>query len=240
MLSVVRVARRLVKSIKGGLAAAEQPSWPQIEGLLALYRLLDGKEAIPPTRTWAMSPDILLILARLVRDEPISTVLECGCGVSTLIAAHMLRAKGVRGHITSLENDAPYAAKLRQEAARRGLEEFITILDAPLVEKRYPAIAGSFRWYNLAGLTLPTNIDLLVIDGPPGQTNRFARYPAGPELFRMLNANAKIVLDDTKRDDESNIPALWKDDFPHLAWRNLVAEKGAIELWLEHPQVYST
>lgn len=235
MLAAMRLLRRSVRSMKVGLAQAERPLWPQIESLIALYRVLDGKEIIPPTRSWAMSPDILLHLARIVRDEPIVKVLECGCGVSTLVTAQMLRAKGAGGHITSLENDAGYAARLRDELARRGLQAFSTILDAPLIEKSYPTQPGRFHWYDLAGLTLPTNVDLLVVDGPPGHLNRFARYPAGPELFGSLSKRAKIILDDTNRIDEQTTPALWKAEFPHLAWRNLVAEKGAIELWQDHP-----
>jgi hypothetical protein len=45
-------------------------------------------------------------------------------------------------------------------------------------------------------------IDLLLVDGPPGSLGEMARYPALHVLESQLASNAVVILDDADRPDE--------------------------------------
>ena len=71
---------------------------------------------------------------------------------------------------------------------------------------------------------------MLVIDGPPLDTNALARYPAGPRLFPRLAPNGTAFLDDAARPDEAQAVARWREAFPHLIGGNPTCEKGCVRL----------
>src|SRR5699024_5139264 len=53
---------------------------------------------------------------------------------------------------------------------------------------------------------------LLIVDGPPGSTNKHARYPALPVVLEYLHgADIDIVMDDYTRLDEKEIAQRWKE-----------------------------
>jgi hypothetical protein len=75
--------------------------------------------------------------------------------------------------VYSLEHDPISAAETRAMLADHGLDDWATVIDAPLV----PVTLGgeTFRWYDDSGLKGLKAIDMLVIDGPPLDTNALAR-----------------------------------------------------------------
>lgn len=247
MLRVRTVLRRLSRRIDGragGPAASapvaggtgldrwfERTAWPQIEALTSIYRLLDGKPFLPITHHWAASPDFLMILLRHIERHRPRVIVECGSGTSTVAMAAALRALGIEGHIHSIENHPRYAEQTRQNLLQQGLEAYATVVVAPLEERRYRGYKQIFNWYGVEPDGVPDGIDLLVIDGPDGGVNRFARYPAGPELFPKLSRDAHIFLDDAARNDERALIAMWRKSYPDLGARSLVATKGAVEMF---------
>ena len=62
-------------------------AYRQTEAFIQLINLLQFKSAIPSTRSWAASPDLLLLIAETVRKNKPSLVVELGSGVSTLVSA---------------------------------------------------------------------------------------------------------------------------------------------------------
>ena len=58
-------------------------SYRQSEALQQLFTLLKFSAPIPPTRSWAASPDLLLTIADLVRTRKPRLVVELGSGIST-------------------------------------------------------------------------------------------------------------------------------------------------------------
>ena len=205
--------------------------WPQIEALTSLYRLLDGKVDLPPTRRWAASPDFLRHVAEHIRRRAPKTIVECGSGTSTVAMAHLLRAFGQAGHIYSIENHVPTIDAVRAQLQRHDLERFVTLLAVPLVERRYPGFKTIFHWYDLGADTVPAPIDLLIVDGPFSMINEHARYPAGPELFPRLSRDGHVFVDDTARAEELQMLRLWRKLYPDLGIRDLPAEKGCAELF---------
>jgi hypothetical protein len=113
----------------------------------------------------------------------------------------------------------------------RGLESLVTIIVAPLIEKRYEGFEHTFHWYDLGAAQIPNDIDLLFVDGPFGKVNRYARFPAGPELLPKLAPHGHVFIDDAKRNDEAELGRLWRTFYPDLGVRALKVEKGALEMF---------
>ena len=199
--------------------------FPQLQSLLSLERLLDLPKALPATRGWAGSPDFLLSLAEEVLAHAPDTIMECGSGVSTLVAARCAELNG-RGHVYSLEHDPAYAAQTRGLLSKHGLSGRATVIEAPLVE-----CSDGSRWYSAAALPadLP-GIDLLVVDGPPGTIGRLARYPALRQLRDRMNAAFTVLVDDADRDDEREMIRRWRAEDTMLDEVRLTAEKGLVVL----------
>ena len=82
-------------------------SYRQAEALNQLIALLKFTAPIPPTRSWAASPDLLLTLVDLVRRYKPQLVVELGSGVSTLIVA-----KAGAKKVISIDNSDEFAGKL--------------------------------------------------------------------------------------------------------------------------------
>lgn len=204
--------------------------WPQVESLITLYRLIDRQPTLPSTRRWAASPDFILHLFHHIQRHRPRIVVECGGGTSTVAMAYAL-AGNENAHIYCIENHPRFAAELELELKEKGLSGRVTVIVAPLTERRYPDFPTAFHWYDLSAVSLPTEIDMLVVDGPFGMLNEFARYPAGPELLPRLSARAHIFIDDAGRPDEASLGRLWRALYPDLGVRELRAEKGATEMF---------
>lgn len=184
----------------------------QVQILSALHDQLRLPHILPPTGGKAGSPDFLKALADLILTTGPKTVVECGSGLSTVVAARCLQLKGA-GHVFSLEHMAEFAAVTRDELARQNLSEWATIIDAPLIPTE--AAGRKQDWYRLDGLP-EGQIDILVVDGPPARTGKEPRYPAGPKLFPSLAPDGVIVIDDAGRPEERAVIDLWRREFGGL------------------------
>jgi hypothetical protein len=149
----------------------------------------------------------------------------------------MLKTFGHDARIYVIENHEPSIEEIREQLRQRDLERFVTLIAAPLIEKRYDGFKTVFNWYDLSSAAIPSDIDLLIVDGPFSLVNACARYPAGPELLPKLARNAHIFVDDANRADERRIIDLWRKLYPDLAVRKLPAEKGCVELFLPAREV---
>jgi predicted O-methyltransferase YrrM len=199
----------------------------QIQAFISLERRLNLSYALPPLRGWAASPDFLLLLAEYVHISKPEVIVECSSGASTIVLAQSARLNG-RGHVFSFEHDGNYATKSRVELEKQSLSDWATVIDAPLQE--YVFKEKYYNWYAIDSEIQSKKIDMLAIDGPPANVNSFARYPAGPLLFPLLNKNAVVFLDDADRPDEREIVAVWQKEFPTLYLEKHNCEKGAVSL----------
>jgi predicted O-methyltransferase YrrM len=206
---------------------AQARDYRQIESLFSLFAVLRIEHPLPPMRGWAVSPDLAATLVSLILERKPGFVLELGSGVSTLLAAYTLKKVG-SGRILSLEHDEAYAAASAEDLRRHGLEGFASIRHAPL---RPLTLNGqSWLWYDPALLDDVKAIDLALIDGPPGDLQRLARYPALPVLMPRLSPDAEVVMDDYRRRDEREIASRWLREFEEFSGREVDTEKGAIVL----------
>jgi predicted O-methyltransferase YrrM len=190
-------------------------AYRQTEAFIQLTNLLDFKAAIPATRSWAASPDLLLTISEIVKKNKPGLVVELGSGVSTLVAAK----SGAR-KIVSIDNSDEWGAKtvaLLKEHKLRGVDVRI----APL----RPYANGS-DWYEVAAIRDLKNIDLLIIDGPPGSKNPEARYPALQQFKDKLSASAVVIIDDVHRDGERKLAEDFAKALPNHVLTVLDHEKG--------------
>ena len=182
--------------------------------VLALRRLAHTRDAFLPAGaadTWAIGPDGLEFLrAQLCRLAPL-TVLELGCGDSTILMARVLAE--VHGddkvHVVSIEQDARFAAECRDRLAAAGLNAAVAHRDLVM----QPVTQGQTLSYDLdaefvTGLLPTRGPDLLVIDGPSG--GRLVRYPVLPQLQPYLTRETPFLLHDGLRDYELRVAQMWR------------------------------
>lgn len=178
-------------------------------------------EPLPPLAGWALSPSGLVWLTRHVANARPSTVVECGSGTSTVWSAMALRANGM-GHLTALDHNPEFAKRTRDALERHGLNEWATVVDAPLTAVQTPR--GPFDWYDIAHQEFG-EIELLLVDGPPAATGSHARYPALPVFAPHLADGAVIVVDDMVRSDEREAVGFWLAEFDGLTdWGEVVKD----------------
>jgi predicted O-methyltransferase YrrM len=190
-------------------------AYRQTEAFIQLSNLLQFNSPIPSTRSWAASPDLLLLICETVKKNRPSLVVELGSGVSTLVCAK----SGAR-KVISIDNSDEYGAKtgdLLKEHKVRGVE----IRIAPL----RPYANGS-EWYDVSTLKDLKKIDLLIVDGPPGSKNPEARYPALKEFKDKLSAKAIVIIDDVNRDGERKLAEDFAKALPNHTLTILDHEKG--------------
>jgi predicted O-methyltransferase YrrM len=190
-------------------------SYYQMEAYAQLQQLLDFKYSLPATRGWAASPDLLLTIHETVKKTKPTLVVELGSGVSTLVAAK----SGAR-KVVSLDGSKEYAAKTREllkEHKVRGADvRFAALL---------PYVNG-LNWYDVSIIKDLKKIDLLIVDGPPGNNNPESRYPALKEFKDKLSPRAVVILDDVKREGERKLAQDFAASLPNHELVILDHEKG--------------
>jgi predicted O-methyltransferase YrrM len=144
----------------------------------------------------------------LDRDD-MELVVECGSGTSTVWLAYTLEQLG-RGRIVALEHDEHFGGLTHDALARNGLAHRGEVRIAPLED----VLVGeeAYRWYAPATWQDLVEIDLLLVDGPPGHIGRDARYPAFPLLSPALAEEATVILDDVTREAEARIARRWQEE----------------------------
>lgn len=218
----------LQRQLEQGVSEQLHHTYQQIQALIDLNRLLQLPWPLPPLRGWAASPDFLLLLAEHVLRKKPECIVECSSGASTVVLDQCAKLNG-HGHILSLEHDAHYAEKTRKLLIEQELQNWATVIDAPL--KDYEFSGQNYRWYTLSKQIQSKCIDMLVIDGPPSDLNYCARYPAGPLLLTSLNRNGEVFLDDADRLDEQKIIQRWMDELKGFRVQSFNCEKGAVSLF---------
>lgn len=190
-------------------------AYRQTEAFIQLANLLDFKAAIPATRSWAASPDLLLTIAEMIKKTKPGLVVELGSGVSTLVAA-----KAGAKKIVSIDNSSEFGGKtvaLLKEHKVRGVDVRI----APL----RPYANGS-EWYDLESIKDLKKIDLLIVDGPPGSKNPEARYPALQQFKDKLSSSAIVIIDDVNREGERKLAEDFAKALPNHHLTIVDHEKG--------------
>lgn len=189
-----------------------------------LLSLLKPRAPLPEMRGWAISPDLGLLLVNEVLKFKPQYIVECGSGVSTVLVSYALE-KNKQGRIWSLENNQKFAQQSRRLLKLHRLSGQAIVIDAPLKKIKIGKLR--LNWYaEEAFKKLPDQIDMLLVDGPPGYIHKLSRLPAIPLLKERLSKKAVVILDDARREDEQQIIILWKKLLPDWLYHYLDTDKG--------------
>jgi predicted O-methyltransferase YrrM len=193
-----------------------------LEALAVLRPLLDAGGYLP-WQEGALRPAALAIVCDEIVLADRREIVELGSGVGTIVLARLARERG--GRVTSVEHDPGWAAFVRGELEREGLADSARLIEAPL--EPHPLAIDGAPWYAESALAaLPSGIDLLIVDGPPGYPEGMerSRYPALPALENRLAEGAMVVLDDAGREGEREIVERWSAE----GWSFAVRDREGI------------
>ena len=181
-------------------------------------------EVTPWKRGWPASPDFILWQVELIEKNNYDLILEFGSGITSLYTAKALAAiyKNKKSEkltkAVTFDHLEEFFLQTKDIISQAGLSDTIDIIHAPL--KEYTAQDGtSYQYYScqetlaiLSSQYRSNDLRLLVIvDGPPGATNKNARYPAFPVVMQYFApAHIDFLLDDYIRGDEKESAGLWK------------------------------
>lgn len=205
----------------------------QVEALFSLFTTIQPRMPIPPMMHGPIPPDAGNFLITTIKENKPAFILEAGSGVSTLIAGYCCEKFGA-GQVVSLEHQAEYNEITQELVQQHGLDSYASVIYAPLIQ--YKTDLVNQPWYDISNLNLTDGcIDFLIVDGPPRTTSELARYPALPLLYKYLNNNAVIFLDDYNRADEQQIVRKWLEQFEGLEVDIYDTAHGTAILTIEKP-----
>jgi len=196
----------------------------EIEALFQLFQQFTPEAPMPSSGDFALNPTDLLDLMHLVRLRRPRLVVELGSGTSSVWLGYALQKYG--GRLVSLDHDPGYARQTRALVTAHGLDEVVEVREAPLRE--LAANGKTYQWYDVQALDDLTDIDLLLVDGPPAATGPDARYPALPVLAEKLAGTATVILDDTNRQDEREAVQSWIREVPGLTEEQRLLGRHAV------------
>jgi predicted O-methyltransferase YrrM len=216
VVSELALLRRSVEDMRkeqGRLEVNLQAEF-QLRDMLSASESSKPKAAITPLNPrWRLSSQAMHEVVRHVLLEEPKVVVECGSGGSTMWIGRALRRVG-EGRLISLENSADWVVTVTGLLQHEGLS-VVEVRHAPLEPIQ---VAGHEQlWYSASALADMEGIDLLLVDGPPGRTNKLARYPAVPALRDKLRPGATVMLDDCHRRDEKETLRRWLAEVPGLS-----------------------
>lgn len=232
LLQLVRQQAKAIESLKTGLSKQITNqiaiSTKQIEAHQSLQALVGDVAA--PLHGWPISPDFALQLVRLIRDNDYHLIVEFGSGTSTLLSLRSIEQFGLRAascdpaphRLLTFEHLDTYHQKTSGLVAACANRALLDLRLSPL--EQWEDATGNYSYYSgvtaiaeaIQALSLafqgPFKM-LVVIDGPPGATCHWARYPAIPIVLDAASGydlSIDFLLDDMIRTDEKEIALAWE------------------------------
>lgn len=209
---------------------------------------------------WPISPDLGLYLTSLIENNDYDVIIEFGSGTSTVLMAKSLQVKSRNNRLKSkskkkkkknvllyeekstkivtFEHNSDYYSSTLTALKNNGVDELVDLELTPLTD--YESIGGEkYLYYNCSGKLqeLASSLKdkkanvLVLVDGPPGSTNKNARFPALPHLLNALPGQKfTFIMDDYNRSEEKEIVGLWlamaKEKFLDINIDEVPSEKG--------------
>lgn len=218
---------RVRKSVKSSCKYEVDNALQQVvayNGLSTYFESGKLPEVAPWKRGWPASPDFILWLVDLIDQNNYDLILEFGSGITTLYTAKtlsVLENKGVlkqNRNVFSFEHQEQFSLKTYEILSDSGLGERVNVIHAPLEEYISPD-GATYQYYSCQGNLAELSIQyksansriLVIVDGPPGSTNKHARYPAFPLVMKYFApARIDFLLDDYNRREEKEIARMWQ------------------------------
>ncbi len=190
-----------------------------------------GLTGVNLSNTWAANSDLLDLLMREITDNRPRTIVELGTGTSTLVMAKILDQMGLDTQIYSVEHNPQFARETRRRLEENGLSDRVEIVDAPIINTPFG------RYYDLDKLLRSLfSVDLLLVDGPPGNMGPQCRYPALHYFHPLLSGNSTVILNNGRREDERQVARRWTAEYRDLSM-NFIDNSAGCFLFRKQPVV---
>lgn len=171
------------------------------------------EDALPHLGSWKADTGFLHRIVDAVELLRPATVVELGCGASSLVTARALELNG-GGRLVSYDQHGGFVAATQSWLEEEGVAA--SIRHAPLRPEASGDWPGS--WYALHDV--PETIDLLIIDGPPWTVHPFVRG-AADQLFGRLRPGGMVLLDDAARPGERVVARRWRRRWPAIRFERV-------------------
>jgi predicted O-methyltransferase YrrM len=217
-----------------------EPEWPRLikelrpwfKALKVKQEQLDAAQSLAMLglpfpvffRDWSIDSLLGRELVELIESRRPRTILELGSGVSSVLVAATIERLGMKEtrHIV-VDHLQEYLDETRRRVDNQGLGRQTEYWLCPLVlgEAEGPA------WYSgIPERLREAQVDLVLVDGPPGKLHPESRRPAFAVLRPFLSADAVLLLDDTNRSSDRNTAKAWARDNPDFEFFRDKAGKG--------------
>lgn len=201
-------------------------NYNRVDALFSIHQLIKLRSPLPIMHDWAISSDYAHYLLRTILNKGKGNIIDIGSGISTILLGYAVERNG-SGKVISLEHDKEYYERTLELIKEHKLDEYVQLNYCPLID--YKIGEKSWLWYDISEVNIPKNISLISIDGPPGNTQKLARYPAVPLLKAHIRKGTTVLLDDAKRQEEEEIAELWKNEY-YLSKEFIEGYKGIFKL----------
>lgn len=198
--AVAQVRRRL----QAGLVTPADLDrlYERVAGAIQIQGALQGLPVVRPMPGWALSTDAIVCILSDLQERVAPSLVECGCGQSTVIFAAWLRGRG-DGRFVSYEHDAAHAAGIRRQLDACKLSAFVDLQLVAIAERGAEDGLPACQSYVLP--EPPATFDVAVIDGPPYFFGDATRYHPLRWAVDHLNPGGAAYLDDTVRVAERQV-----------------------------------
>lgn len=195
--------RAEVARVAHGLRKADR----ELGSMFSLQALTTSGKAFPPLGDISLDAQVLRDILELIFKERPKRIVELGAGSSTLIMALLGSSLDEPFELISVEHDADHLRYVRSLFAYLEVPE-CQLVHAPL--EQFSVGTSRRSWYSALAISkLPSDIDILIVDGPPNWKQDGARYHAMTFLEDKLANGAHIIVDDTDRRDERRMALQW-------------------------------
>lgn len=207
-MTMIKKAKHLI------LRAINRVYWPK---LLSDYRACILSGHIPSddllnslvyhwgNAGWSSDCSYLKRLLLEIMQRENLVILECGSGLTTLLLG--IVADRQQHRIIACEHLHDWQHRMADILTKEGIKN-AEVLWCPLIDY------GVFDWYDTTKINLMPNtlVDLVICDGPPGQT-RGGRSGLPYLLSTQFRDRCLILVDDTHRTSDKEILHQWMIDF---------------------------
>ena len=201
--------------------------YKQMDALTAIHSIINFRYPLPQMRGWPVSPDFANLILQTVLSEKPLKIVEVGSGISSILIGYVLEKLG-KGKLITLDHDEKFQKKTLSDLENHNLTSYVQVEYAPLVE--YNIQGQKWLWYDVKHIKGLQDIDILIVDGPPAQTQNHARYPAFPLMKAKLASHYLILTDDGNRDEERFVIDKWLELEKGLEVEYFETEKGSFIL----------
>jgi predicted O-methyltransferase YrrM len=173
---------------------------------IILHNLFPTGTVLPFT-PFALNPNTILHLINDINLNNRKSIIEFGAGLSTIILARYIKINNLECKILSVDDNGSWTDFIEKQLRKYQCNDIVNILVAPITKK-----INNHLWYDetvIDEFILNKKFDVVIVDGPSAKYHELVRENALYNIYKNLDHDFFIVLDDIRRKGESKIYENW-------------------------------